>query len=162
MAAVLSSSPPPATSDAERRRGAGVIQLPAPFATDVEKRTTDSDAEAAIFLGSSTVFLPSLRLRPPVPPKDDTEPPPSVGIPVRAEASCQFELEYMALRKGFSVLGGLRVFVTRDAEVNGSDDGSDDDDDRTLAQSVALVDEAKLLKEWDTAGEIWVKPAGLN
>jgi len=94
-----------------------------------------------VSLGSSTVNLGPLRI---------SRPPPSAHgpMPLRGEATTDFELDYMPLREGFSTIGGLRVIQVGDVEVDDSD-------------SVDRADEKEMrvLKEWDVIGEVWVQAA---
>lgn len=62
----------------------------------------------------------------------------------KAEGSQRFELTFLALQSGYVCVGGLRILLmdrkSRDTEM----------------ASCSVAEEAKILKEFDVVGEIWV------
>lgn len=67
-------------------------------------------------------------------------------MPLRGEDTVNFELEYIPLKEGFATLGGLRVILLGDAEV---------DDPRDVDSTEGRRD-LRVLKEWDIFGEVWI------
>nr|VWO98687.1 N/A [Ganoderma boninense] len=128
-------------------------------------------ADDVTFLGTSTLFLPALRLliaslsTPAAQPRasghtrdvsdssvdseSDNEP---LVAPERLKvtASQEFELSYVPRRSGFLAVGGLRVLVVEDRLV-------DEDDSADGPVPVIPVMEPRVLKEWEVIGEVWVK-----
>lgn len=90
-------------------------------------------------LGVSAVVLPPLRLS-----------APSEADAGLATGSVEVTLEYLPLKKGFNAIGGLRVYLIDDRVAGRAAEGDDDKPER-------WNQEAKLLREWDIVGEIWVE-----
>ncbi|KAI1790775.1 hypothetical protein LXA43DRAFT_471713 [Ganoderma leucocontextum] len=120
------------------------------------------------FLGTSTLFLPALRLPIPSPPAPVSQPrtsshtrdvsessadsesdnePLIAPDRLKAAASQEFELSYVPRKSGFLTVGGLRVLIVEDRLVE-EDDSADG--------AVPLM-EPRILKEWEVIGEVWVK-----
>ncbi|PIL23761.1 hypothetical protein GSI_13511 [Ganoderma sinense ZZ0214-1] len=128
-------------------------------------------ADGITFLGTSSLFLPALRL--PIPSlstpatqprisghsrdisdssadsESDNEP---LVAPDRLKvtASQEFELSYVPRKSGFLTVGGLRVLIVEDRLV-------DEDDNADGPMLVMPVMEPRVLKEWGVVGEVWVK-----
>ena len=123
------------------------------------------------FLGSSTLFLPTLRLPMPSLPAPATQPrisghtrdvsdssadsesdnePLVAPDRLKVTASQELELSYVPRKSGFLTIGGLRVLIIEDRLV-------DEDDSSDGPVPGMPVMEPRVLKEWDVVGEVWVK-----
>ncbi|KIO30209.1 hypothetical protein M407DRAFT_224992 [Tulasnella calospora MUT 4182] len=129
--------------------------LPSPFRVDAvasaaksgqPSEMTRKEESAVMFLGSSVVKLPAFRLN--AADASPSSPPPKSPEPT-AEGTLVFSLEYVALREGFCPIGGLRVLLVEDREVAVDGDVGEDN-------SITRM-EPKVIKEWDSIGEIWAK-----
>lgn len=166
-------SPTLASHDEQERgenRRLSRSSLPSPFRVDAvasaaksgqPSEMTRKEESAVMFLGSSVVKLPAFRLNaadasPSSPPPKSPEPT-AEGTLVsretesgpRSRSSTSFSLEYVALREGFCPIGGLRVLLVEDREVAVDGDVGEDN-------SITRM-EPKVIKEWDSIGEIWAK-----
>lgn len=138
--------------DDEMGRNGGIV-LPSPFAYDHE----DSKSKGVLFLGPSTTFLdpihlssPSLEGSEPIYNESDSS--------IRVEGSQDFELSYIPLVGGFSTVGGFRVILIEDQILNQSENLLNDGDGGrfgTGANGVRM--DARVMKEWNVIGEIWVQ-----
>lgn len=109
-----------------------------------------------IYAGSSALYLLPIKLsRPQGADANTAQDEVSAGT-LRAEATREFTLSYVPLQKGFAKIGGLRILVSVDMEVeiDGAEDGIDTGD---LKYASEILSEARILKEWDVIGEVWVK-----
>ncbi|EJF62442.1 hypothetical protein DICSQDRAFT_160869 [Dichomitus squalens LYAD-421 SS1] len=126
-----------------------------------------SRSDGVSFLGTSTLFLPALRLPVPsllpaaaqprtsghtrdvsdssVESESENEP---LAAPerLRVTASQEFELTYVPRKSGFLTIGGLRVLVVEDRLA--------EEDDH--ADGAVLPIEPRILKEWEVVAEVWV------
>jgi hypothetical protein len=138
------------------------VVLPPPF-TDEEEDKKFANSRGVVFLGPSAIFLEPIRLSGSTANGQGGDDGEGDDATVRAEASQEFDLSYVPLVKGFSGIGGLRVILIEDQLV---------DEDRTIlndaggglfsvdqndTSGVRRSTEVRILKEWDTIGEIWVK-----
>ncbi|KAH9952206.1 hypothetical protein B0H21DRAFT_716167 [Amylocystis lapponica] len=146
------------------RGGFNAVHLPAPYA-----RAESSVSKDVVFLGTSALFLPQLRLA--VPPDavvrtehekkherdwsvstTDSEADSEVEFDgthsIKMVVCQEFELSYLPLRRGFAKVGGLRVVLVEDRI---ADEGSAGDEETRYSTEV------RTLKEWDVVGEIWVR-----
>jgi len=135
--------------------GAVTVALPLPFAEDTEDKKL-AKSRGVLFLGCSAIFLEPIRLSAPASVEEGTE---GNVDSIAAEGAQEFELSYLPLVKGFSTVGGLRVILVEDRLED--DDASSNDRGRrpsgTDQNDVRRQAEARILKEWDVIGEIWVK-----
>ncbi|KAG8991394.1 hypothetical protein FRB90_001362 [Tulasnella sp. 427] len=165
---------PTIVSHDEQERGesqrSSKTSLPSPFHTDAVAKPlkpgqlpelVKTEESAVMFLGSSVLNLPSFRLRAaealPTSPGHKSPNPSDEGTSIsreaesgpRAQSSTTFSLEYVALREGFCPIGGLRVLLVEDREVGVEEETNKDGDGHRI--------EPKIIKEWDSIGEIWAK-----
>ncbi|CCM03825.1 uncharacterized protein FIBRA_05974 [Fibroporia radiculosa] len=148
----------------------GTIALPPPFIESEEEKQAPSPS--VVYLGSSAVFLPQLRLTPSadsvssaarghLPAHDrniststvgsdaDSELDNAIGNPVaKVVVSKDFQLSYLPLRHGFATFGGLRVVLVEDRLV--------DDSNSEAVGTRCFTAETRALKEWGVVGEVWV------
>ncbi|KAI0747870.1 hypothetical protein C8Q80DRAFT_1103739 [Daedaleopsis nitida] len=162
-------TPNPNTHSAGR-----VYDLPPPeLLSNINSNTNTADSsDSIVHLGTSTLFLPPLRLPVPDPPahmhtpahtrgvsdstdssieSSDSDVPLALTLPdrVKATASQEFELAYLPLKSGFLNVGGLRVILVEDRLA--------DDDDGADGAALGLPMEPRVLREWDVVAEVWVK-----
>ena len=146
------------------------VVLPPPFAIT----ESNTKSQNVVFLGSSSVILPSIRV--PVPIFGFTPSAPGehghernlseITVTTDSEAdsdlhdtiggrsvprmlmSQEFSLEFLPVRAGFATVGGLRVLLVEDrlADTEGGEE-----------QRARRPLEARTLKEWDVVAEVWVK-----
>ncbi|KAF8519317.1 hypothetical protein BU17DRAFT_75917 [Hysterangium stoloniferum] len=142
------SEPPTATPSASASTMVPVsieptqsIRLPSPFSPTMKPRTV-------LPLGASVISIPPLQLMQPAPVTST----PAVAAPgpsIKGEARQCFECTYIPTCKGLTAVGGLRVLLLEDREVEGGDED-------TLQHLPIMNAEAKILREWDTLAEVWV------
>ncbi|KAI0781197.1 DUF974-domain-containing protein [Trametes elegans] len=147
-----------------------VIDLPPPEpAPRVGAEGKPAASPHVKFLGTSALFLPSLRLPVPDPPPpaerglghsrgvsdstdssvdSDAEEAPGGVERVKVTAAQEFELAYLPLRTGFTTVGGLRVLLVEDRLAEEGD---------TVEPILGHYTEPRVLKEWDVVSELWVK-----
>lgn len=81
----------------------------------------------------------------------------STSAAQRGDASVQFSVSFMPLGRGFARVGGLRVLLVEDRDVLEEEDAEAAEDDATLHAIGSVSDrEARVLREWDVVGEVWV------
>lgn len=107
------------------------MRLPPPFAASAASRSVLS-------LG------PSVRALPPIALARSADP----GA-ARGEAVHAFECTFVPVRKGFVAVGGMRVLVVGDREVDAGRAGE-------LGGVPHAGAGATVLREWDVVGEVWV------
>lgn len=140
--AVSSQPPPPLQQlldDVDLSDG-NVGVLPRPFFEGVEelKSSTINNVSS---VGPSSVFLPEIELKfSNAENKDDGSP--------RVQATQEFDLAFVALRKGFSTIGGIRILLIDDQLIEGIEEAVDGT--KSKSRRVAI------LKEYDIIGEVWV------
>ncbi|KAJ7771797.1 hypothetical protein B0H16DRAFT_196241 [Mycena metata] len=111
--------------------------LPPPFFEGADE--LKAAQSGVVFSGASALFLQPIELFRSEEQADGDEESNKV------QEAQDFELHYMAISKGFSTVGGLRVILLEDKYLD------DSPDSRPLFRP-----EAKTLKEWDVVAEVWV------
>lgn len=118
---------------------------------------------AVTFSGPSAVALPTVELQVPLSLKSEADADESsssgtqqqqqqlqestVSWPsAKHQAILDFELDYVALKRGFASVGGLRLLLVGERFVG---DGDEDD-------MIARLVEVRTLKEWNVVSEVWV------
>jgi trafficking protein particle complex subunit 13 len=111
--------------------------LPPPYA-----RSGASRADGITFAGPSALFLPPIQIS----RSDRTSGPPveTDDLKTKALVVQDFELSYVPVQKGFTTIGGLRVLLVGDKAGHG--EGTE-----------GGHREARILRDWDVVGEVWVK-----
>ncbi|EJD53235.1 DUF974-domain-containing protein [Auricularia subglabra TFB-10046 SS5] len=143
---------------------AGASGMPSPHALEETGRAPPSDG--VLFLGASSYTLPPFVFARPEPvqlqdeperpsgeeggnPPPSTPPPrgptPPAPPPSRQELTKEFELSFIATKPGFATIGGLRVVLLSDEERSDAPE-----------PAAAQGGDARILKEWDIVGEIFV------
>ncbi|KAI0340658.1 DUF974-domain-containing protein [Trametopsis cervina] len=151
------------------------VIFPPPFAV-FDPTAAPADPPHVVSLGTSSILLPPVRV--PIPTSAFTLPAPSDGYghdrnlsestvtdseadsdlhetigapkPVpRMLLSQEFSLEFLPVRCGFATVGGLRVLVVEDRVVD-----AEQSEEEGRARRPA---EARVLREWDVIGEVWVE-----
>ncbi|TDL27232.1 DUF974-domain-containing protein [Rickenella mellea] len=123
------------------------VRLPPPF-TDGKSH----DEAKVVYSGSSAMILPPFHLS-----RSATvlsEGGDAAISPLRAEAKHQFTLSYLPLKRGFARVGGLRVLLVDDREV---DEEYHEGDANSPTEQSGHVVEARILKEWDVVAEVWIQ-----
>jgi trafficking protein particle complex subunit 13 len=133
--------------DAERRPHSTItpirqslFRLPPPDSASIK-------SQSVMPLGGSVLSLPSFQL---TRPHTDTSIPEVSDDHPRTEAIREFECTFVPIRKGLANVGGLRVLLIEDREV----EERSGQDNLILIPHIAA--EAKVLREWDVMGEIWI------
>ncbi|KAF8906051.1 hypothetical protein CPB84DRAFT_1745251 [Gymnopilus junonius] len=116
--------------------------LPPPYFDGVSNEEKKALMAGVSFLGASAIFLPQTEIV--FPSAESTGETPSL----RGQAVQEFDLSFIALRKGFSAIGGIRILLVDDQLVDSLNDEAE-----TKAKSERR---AHILKEYDVVGEIWV------
>ena len=155
--------------------GAGlgrVYDLPPPELREAGQDGTPVPSDGVRFLGTSTLFLPPLRLPAPAPlhggshsstghnriasdatdssiESDASDVPLAMLDRLKVCASQTFELTYLPTVSGILRVGGIRVLLIEDRLVE-----EEDGDSTVLAP---LPAEPRILKEWEVVAEVWVK-----
>ena len=93
------------------------------------------------FLGTSVVLLPEIEISFP-----DSDSAAETPLP-KGQAVQDLNLSFIALRKGFSIVGGLRILLLDDELVEGAHE------EREI--KVKAEKRPRTLKEYDIVGEIW-------
>ncbi|KAF8589957.1 DUF974-domain-containing protein [Ramaria rubella] len=119
-----------------------LIRLPSPLSSSARP-------QSVLALGTSVLSLPPFLLSQPQ-PATPTPDAPTRSIVGRGESTREFECMFVPMRKGFATVGGLRVLLIEDREV----EDANSQDDVVLISHINA--EAKILREWDIVGEIWV------
>ncbi|KIK63755.1 hypothetical protein GYMLUDRAFT_450943 [Collybiopsis luxurians FD-317 M1] len=126
--------------------------LPPPYFERVDE-SKRSSMSAVTFSGPSAITLPLVELEAPA-SAVSTESPSSdtpQGAPwpsPKHQGKLDFELEYVALRRGFATVGGVRLILIGENFV-----GNNDEDGSIAAVKYA---ELRMLKEWNVVAEVWV------
>lgn len=126
--------------------GPSPIRVPPPYAplSLEEQKATASHRGEVRFVGSSLILLPHMTFTASVD-----------GASERVEQVIDFSVSYMPLARGFARIGGLRIWLIDDAT---SDDADALDGTATLYpqfEEAPSID-ARLLKEWNSIGEVWI------
>jgi trafficking protein particle complex subunit 13 len=115
------------------------IRLPPPFSSSIKSLSV-------LPLGASVISLQPYQF---VRPQPDTSMPEVSSIHAKADVMLEFECTFVPMRKGLANVGGLRVLLIEDREV--------ETDSQNDLMSISHVHaEAKILREWDVVGEIWI------
>lgn len=128
-------------------RDPGVVALLRPGQEPVDEASKEEPG--VIFLGSSAMLLQPFRFssasaRTIGTPGKDSELP-------RGQASQDFNSEFYPLREGFATVGGLRVVVVEDREINA---------DEVVGISNDM--EPKIIREWDLIADVWVRASQIE
>lgn len=115
-------------------------RLPPPVSSSIK-------SQSVLPLGSSVMPLQSVQL---TRPHTDASMPEVSDVHPRTEVIREFECSFVPIRKGLGNVGGLRVLLIEDREVEETS-GLDD-----LSLIPHIVAEAKVLREWDVVGQIWI------
>lgn len=128
----------------------GDVVLPPPFAEQATELKSGA-SPGVLLIGSSAVFLPSIRLSAP----EQSEGKVDGDVTTTSEAVQDFELSFLPLRTGLVTMGGLRVLLVEDKMVDErkpQPETHESNDERTNTRK-----EVQTLREWEVVGEIWVK-----
>lgn len=112
--------------------------LPPPYFEDELKYYTPTGVS---FIGSSAVFLPVIELN------FSNAQSKGEGLP-KVQVVHEFELSFVALRTGFSTIGGIRILLVEDHLLQSVEE---EEEDRKVKPKRAIT-----LKEYDVIGEVWV------
>ncbi|KAJ3842880.1 DUF974-domain-containing protein [Lentinula raphanica] len=129
--------------------------LPPPFFVEKEKvdEAKRQRMSRVVFCGPSTIVLPDVELR--VPESHTTGDTPSQTGGLRPgkkhQATLDFELDYVALKRGFALVGGLRLVLVGERFLD-----DDDDDGHGAVVEDQKMPEARTLKEWNVIAEMLV------
>ncbi|KAF9070393.1 hypothetical protein BDP27DRAFT_1323979 [Rhodocollybia butyracea] len=123
-----------------------VPSLPPPYFDKVDE-TKRQGTYAVTFSGLSAIILPTVELEMSKPlPGTETG---IVGGSAKHQATLDIELDYVALRRGFAAVGGLRLLLMSEKYVG--DSGEEDEG----GANERVVD-IRTLKEWNVVSEVWV------
>ena len=141
------AGPPISSPDTESRQSPTeiptrppLIRLPPPFSSSIKSRNI-------LPLGASVVSLPPFQL---IRSQLGTSTSEISSIHAKAETIREFECTFIPMRKGLANVGGLRVLLVEDREV----EEANNQDDLVFLPHVDA--EAKVLREWDAVGEVWI------
>lgn len=108
------------------------------------------------FSGPSAIVLPPIELVPSsksyTGESSDSQPG-VLRTTLKHQATLDFELDYVALRRGFAMVGGLRLLLVGEKFVDDDADKEDDDDGQSLVPKIL---EIRSLKEWNVVAEVLV------
>lgn len=127
------------------------VLLPPPFFQGHDELKSVKSSAGVVFVGPSTVFLPPVELAPEPDQSGAADEAGDEPIVEKLQAVQDFELTYMPLVKGFGTVGGLRVLLVEDKH-----DGDAEVLEEDVHDGKSHRREAKILKEWDVIGEVWV------
>lgn len=117
--------------------------LPPPYFESSSSDLKSAGSGGIVFVGSSAIFLPPIELD-----FADEDSQVKIGDSVKVQAVKEFDLHFVARRKGFATIGGLRILLIDDQLINnseGSSEGAKDNHKR-----------ASILKEYPVIGETWI------
>ena len=117
-----------------------LIRLPPPFSSSMKSR-------CVLPLGASVISLPPFQLTRSESETSVSET--SITYP-KTTMIRRFECTFIPMHKGLANVGGLRVLLIGDREV----EETNSQDDLILISHVNA--EAKVLREWDVVGEVWI------
>jgi len=140
---ILASSPRPAATEAivTESHGDNLRDFPPPFYEGGPENAADSVARNVLtFVGQSITILPSVEL-------DYSQYTARPDQPAKVQLTQHFELTFVGLQSGFSIVQGLRILLTDDQLVGEAEQL----DDKTSRKS-----KVEILKEYDTVAEVWV------
>lgn len=133
---ILASSPRPSVAEITVTEGYG-RGFPPPFYDGGAENTADGITRNVLtFVGQSVTILPSVEI-------DYSQYIARPDQPARVQHTQDFELTFVGLRSGFSIVQGLRILLTDDQLVEG-------------VEQVAKKTIVETLKEYDTVAEVWV------
>ncbi|PPQ78145.1 hypothetical protein CVT25_015478 [Psilocybe cyanescens] len=141
---ILAVSSKPSLSEPSAIQEIGVSNndlnvLPPPYFEGGPDELKVSALSGVSFVGGSAIFLPSVEI-------NLSHAENKADGPAKAQVVQEFELSFVALRQGFSNIGGIRVLLVEDHIVD-DDEGVDDNSNKTKR--------AQTLKEYDVIGEVW-------
>ena len=138
---ILAASSRPPSSDTvtanSHGQGENLRAFPPPFFEGSEE---DPTKNVALFVGPSVVILPPFEF-------DYSDHTAVANKPAKVQGTQDFELTFASLRKGFSVVQGLRIILIDDQLVQDSEE---------LDDKVAGRGKVEILKEYETVAEVWV------
>jgi len=134
---LAASSRPPSSGTVIADSHENPRAFPPPFFEGSEE---DPAKNVVLFLGPSVVFLPPFEI-------DYSNHTAVADKPVKVHNTQNFELTFASLRKGFSVVQGLRILLIDDQLVQDSEE---------LDDKVAGRSKVEILKEYETVAEVWV------
>lgn len=114
--------------------------LPRPYFEGADELKS-STAGSVSFVGPSTTVLPAIELN------FANAQNKGEGTP-KVQVVQEFELPFIALRKGFSMIGGIRILLIEDHLLESVEE--EEDDRKTKLRR------ATILKEYGIIGEVWV------
>jgi hypothetical protein len=135
---ILAASPRPFTTEAvsqdPNNPGHSQIVFPPPY--------FEEEANGKVSLSSSVVPVgPSLLFLPPVELGLSSH---QEGLSSKAQLVQEFEMAFVALHRGLSTVGGVRILLV------------DDDPDEGENKRIKSQTQARVLKEYDVVNELWV------
>lgn len=130
-----------------------VARLPPPYSSTVKEPNTTCTGRVW-FLGPSLTTLPAITFSS---ASSHSTTITAETISPRAEEIIEFSLDFIGQKTGFARIGGLRVLLVSDKEVEADVDGLDEDTItlHSLDYQTSLA-EARILREWDVIAEMWV------
>lgn len=123
------------------------VTLPPPFFNGLDA-AIPSRSSGVKFIGSSVVLLPSIELTPAGPEISGHAAEQTSTI----YAVQEFNLSYLPTRIGYAAIGGLRILLLEDKNV---DEDEYWDDSSTYNQD-GMPGQVRVLDEWKVIAEIWV------
>lgn len=134
---ILASSPRPAIAEiaAAESHSDNLRDIPPPFYEGGSGNAADG-RNILTFVGQSLTILPSF----------DIDYSHTAGQPAKVQHTQDFELTFVGLRSGFSIIQGLRILLTEDQLA----DEAEQLDDKSKKRKV------EILKEYDTVAEVWI------
>lgn len=136
---ILTSSPRPSAAEVIVPEGHNdnLHGFPPPFYEGGAENTAgDITRNVLTFVGQSVTILPSIDI-------DYSQYIAKPDQPARVQHTQDFELTFISLRSGFSIIQGLRVLLTDDQPVE-------------EVEQLARKSVVETLKEYDTVAEVWV------
>jgi hypothetical protein len=140
---ILTSSPRPSATEitVTESHGDNLRGFPPPFYEGVPENAADGVARNVLaFVGQSVTILPSVEI-------DYSYHTARPDQSARVHHTQDFELTFVGLRSGFSIVQGVRILLTDDQLV----DEVEQLDDKNSRKSAI-----EILKEYDTVAEVWV------
>ncbi|KAJ3828135.1 DUF974-domain-containing protein [Lentinula raphanica] len=133
--------------------------LPPPFFEKVDESKRQRMSRV-VFSGPSTLVLPDVELRVPestLTAMGSTQTGGGAwrpGMKPKHEATVDFELDYVALQRGFALVGGLRLLLVGESFV---DDAYGAEGGVLVEDQKMIMTEARTLKEWSVIAEMLVE-----
>jgi hypothetical protein len=117
--------------------------LPPPYFESGSSEPRPARSGGVAFVGPSAIFLPSIELN-----FADQDSQVKTGDSVKVQAVQEFDLHFVALRKGFATIGGLRILLIDDQLINDTEGG--------IEGAKGSHKRASILKEYSVIGETWI------